>query len=183
MTTSARHALRRPRAILLLYGLLSLYFCWPLFATPQSLGIFDWDVHFFYYGSVLKSLFEYGQLPFWNPWYCGGNVLWQNPQIPLLSPVIPLAAVMSLPLAMKINIVLHYWVGLVGMHLLLTEGIGLIFLPAVVYLSAVGVLSGAMVLHLVVGHSVFLPCLYLPLQLHFAIRALRDGRLRHIALA
>ncbi|MGC4083473.1 MAG: hypothetical protein QM736_15520, partial [Vicinamibacterales bacterium] len=34
---------------------------------------------------------------------CGGNVLWQNPEIPLLSPVFPLSLVMSLPLAMKIQ--------------------------------------------------------------------------------
>src|SRR6185503_658113 len=52
-----------------------------------------------------------------------------------------------------------------------------------VYLSMVAVLSGAMALHLNVGHSVFLPCLYIPMQLHLALRAWRDGRLRHIGLA
>ncbi len=44
---------------------------------------------------------EYGQLPFWNPWYCGGNVLGQNPQVALLSPVCPLSTVVSLALAMN----------------------------------------------------------------------------------
>ena len=42
---------------------------------------------------------------------------------------------MPLQLAMKVNIVLHYWIGFVGMHLLLTRVIGVTFLPAVIYLA------------------------------------------------
>ena len=163
------------------YALLSAYFCAPLFVRPNGLGINDWDQHLFYYGSVVKSVLEYGQLPFWNPWYCGGNVLWQNPQIPLLSPALPLSGVVSLALAMKINILLHYFVGLVGMHVLLTAGLGVSFAPAVMFLSAVGALGGAMALHLAVGHSVFLPCLYLPLQLYFCLRSIKTGAVRDIA--
>ena len=75
-----------------MYGVLSVIVCLPLFDQPDALGSSDWDQHLFYYGAVLKSVVEYGQLPFWNPWYCGGNVLWQNPQIALLSPVYPLTA-------------------------------------------------------------------------------------------
>ena len=88
------------------YGVLSAVFCAPLFRMPQATGVLDWDQHLFYYGAVLKNVVEYAAPPFWNPWYCGGNVLWQNPQIALLSPVYPLALAVSIPLAMKINIVL-----------------------------------------------------------------------------
>lgn len=166
-----------------LYGLASVVFCAPLFANPNGLGINDWDQHFFYYGSVLKSVVEYGQWPFWNPWYCGGNVLWQNPQTPLLSPAFPLTAIVSLPLAMKINIVLHYWIGLIGMHVLLTSAIGLSLLPVVMYLSGVATFGGALAMHLGVGHSVFLPCFYLPLQIYFCLRAMKTGAVRDVALA
>src|SRR4029077_1324765 len=141
-----------------LYGVMSVLFCAPLFAEPNGLGVHDWDQHLFYYASVIKSVVDYGQLPFWNPWYCGGNVLWQNPQVPLLSPVFPLATVASLSLAMKLNIVLHYWIGFAGMHLLLTSVIGLSFMPVVIYLATVATLMGAFEMHLAVGHSVFLPC-------------------------
>src|SRR5215212_7215402 len=99
----------RAAAPYLVYAAIVAWYCAPLFASPNGLGLLDWDQHLFYYGSVMKTVVEYGQLPFWNPWYCGGNVLWQNPQIPLLSPALPLARVMSLPRAMKINIALHYW--------------------------------------------------------------------------
>ena len=127
MTLSTVFARHRRLALCALYGALSLAFCAPLFTNPQALGTNDWDQHLFYYGVVLKNVVEYGQMPFWNPWYCGGNVMWQNPQVALLSPVYPLTAIMSLQLAMKINIVLHYWIGFLGMHVLLTRVIGVTF--------------------------------------------------------
>jgi hypothetical protein len=167
----------------LLYGLVSVIFCAPLFSRPDGLGFNDWDQHLFYYASVLKSIVEYGQPPFWNPWYCGGNVLWQNPQVALLSPAYPLAAVMSFPMAMKVNILLHYWLGFIGMHLLLTRIIGLKFLPAVVYLACVAVAAGAPALHLAVGHSWILSTFYLPLQLFFFLRALKHGAVRDVLFA
>lgn len=166
-----------------MYLLISLAFCWPLFERPNGLGSYDWDQHLFYYGAVLKGLVEYGQLPFWNPWYCGGNVLWQNPQVALVSPVYPLSLVMPLQLAMKINIVLHYWAGFGGMHLLLTRVIGLSYLPIVMFLATLVTAEGAPAIHFAVGHSVFLPAFYLPLQLFFFCRALQQGGLRDALLA
>jgi hypothetical protein len=175
--------LRRHLALIALYGLLSCIFCWPLFEQPQGLGANDWDQHLFYYGVVLKNVVEYGQLPYWNPWYCGGNVMWQNPQVALLSPVYPLTTVMSLQLAMKINIVLHYWIGFAGMHLLLTRVIGVTFLPAVIYLATLVTAAGAPAIHLRVGHSVFLPGFYLPLQLYFFFKAFKTGEWKYVLLS
>jgi hypothetical protein len=169
--------------VVALYGILSIVFCWPLFDEPLGLGANDWDQHLFYYGAVLKNVIEYGQAPFWNPWYCGGNVLWQNPQIALLSPVYPLSTVMPLQLAMKVNIVLHYWIGFAGMHLLLTRVIGVTFLPAVIFLATLVTASGAPAIHLRVGHSVFLPGFYLPLQLYFFFKAFMTGEWKFIFLS
>jgi hypothetical protein len=175
----------RPRASLIagLYLVLSAGFCAPLFEIPNGLGYQDWDVHLFFHGAVLENLIEYGQLPFWNPWNCGGNVLWQNPQVPLLSPAYLLSLVMPLPLAVKVNIVLHYWLAFIGMHLLLTRSIGLSFLPAVVYLAAVYTFAGAHTMHLAVGHSNFLPALYLPLHVFWVVSAVRTGSVRDTLLA
>jgi hypothetical protein len=163
--------------IVALYGAASYAFCSPLFAQPSALGVYDWDQHLFYYGSVLKSIVEYGQLPFWNPWYCGGNVLWQNPQIALLSPAYPLTALMPLALAMKINVLLHYWAGFIGMHLLLTRIIGLRSWPIVFFLATMFTASGAPAIHFLVGHSVFLPAFYLPFLLYFFLRSIQTGAL------
>lgn len=166
-----------------LYLVLSVFFCLPLFAQPNGLGGNDWDQHLFYYGAVLKDVVEYGQAPFWNPWYCGGNVLWQNPQVALLSPVYPLTALTSLQLAMKVNIVFHYWLGFVGMHLLLTEVIGLAFWPLVIFLATVVTAAGAPAIHLAVGHSVFLPGFYLPWLVFFLFRGFQTGAVKDVLLA
>ena len=173
----------RPASLCALYGVLSVAFCAPLFTHPHALGANDWDQHLFYYGAVLKNVVEYGQMPFWNPWYCGGNVMWQNPQIAILSPVYPLTAIVSLPLAMKINIVLHYWIGFIGMHLLVRRVIGVAFLPVVIYLATLVTASGAPAIHLRVGHSVFLPGFYLPLQLYFFFKAFKTGEWKYIFLS
>lgn len=174
---------RRELGSYAVYLAAALYFCWPLFEKPNGLGMMDWDQHFFYYGSVLKSVFGFTQPPFWNPWYCGGNVLWQNPQIAILSPVYLLSAVMSLPLAMKINITLHYFACFVGMHLLLTRVFRITFLPVVLFLGGLYALCGGIALHLAVGHSTFLCFLYLPFVVYFVLRAFETGAIRDAILA
>lgn len=173
---------RRSIVIAAFYLALSAAFAAPLFAAPNGTGWMDWDFNLFLHGAVLKSVIEYGQLPFWNPWACGGNVLLANPQVALLSPTYLFAAVLSLPLAMKVNIVVHYWVGLVGMHVLLTRIMGLRFLPAVVFLASVFALSGSMAMHLAYGHATFLPAFYLPLLLYFFCLALESGAIKHAAI-
>jgi hypothetical protein len=179
----------RTALVCAMYAGMSVLMCSPLFVNPNGVGHFDWDQHLFYYGAVLKSVIEYGQWPFWNPWYCGGNVLWQNPQVALLSPAYPLALIVSLPLAMKVNIVLHYWIGFVGMHLLLRRVAGVRFLPLVMYLACVFVACGALALHVAQGHSTFLSAFYLPILLYWSCCAMfdtdarRDGLLAAAALA
>ena len=50
-------------------------------------------------------------------------------------------------LAMKINIVLHYWAGFIGMHLLLARVIGLRSRPMVFFLATLFTASGAPAIH------------------------------------
>jgi hypothetical protein len=169
--------------LLVFYLVASIALCSPLFAQPLALGVNDWDQHLFYYGSVLKNVVEYGQMPYWNPWYCAGNVMWQNPQVAILSPVYPLAMVMPLQLAMKVNIVLHYWIGFVGAHLLVTQATGLTLQPLVVFLATIITAAGATAIHLTAGHSVFLPGLYLPLLLYFFFGAIDTGSVRKALVA
>src|SRR5262245_59226310 len=101
--------------------------------------------------------------------------MWQNPQTPLLSPAYVLTPLAGLPLAMKINIVLHYFVGFVGMHRLLTRVLGLSFPPAILYFASLFTLAGGHAMHVAVGHTVFLPAFYLPLMLYWLIRAVQTG--------
>jgi hypothetical protein len=174
---------RAERYLFAAYGVLALYFTAPLLATGSQLGVEDWDVLLLYHASVFRSVYEYGALPFWNPWYCGGNVLWQNPQVALLSPVYLLSLAVSLPMAMKLNIVLHYLVGFAGMHVLLTRTFRLSFPPAVLFLNCLFTLAGGPVFHLAAGHATFLPYFFLPWLLFFFLTAIETGRWRYAIAA
>jgi hypothetical protein len=68
--------------------------------------------------AVVQSILA-GQLPFWNPWYCGGAVLWQNPVVSVIAPGYLLSGVMPLALAAKVNVALHYCAAGLGLYLLL----------------------------------------------------------------
>jgi hypothetical protein len=174
---------RRDRISFGSYLALSLYFTWPLLASGARLGISDWDPILFQHASVIRSAYEYGSLPFWNPWFCGGDVLWQNPQAPLLTPVHLFALAMPLASAMKLNILVHYLAGFAGMHLLLTRSFRLAYAPAAVFLAATFTLAGGAAFHLIVGHGTFLPYFYLPWLLFFLLCALETGELRFAVAA
>jgi len=164
--------------VVVVYVVLSTAFCWPLFAHPLANGPGDWDQHIFYYAAVLRNA-AFGDFPFWNPWYCGGNVLWANPQVSLVSPVYILALVMPLTLAMKINVLAHYVIGCFGMHLIVRRIIGVRARAATVFLVSLFVFSGAIAMHVGAGHTVYLPVLLLPLVVFFFWHA-SAGRTRSL---
>lgn len=141
---------RRALGICALYGLLSLIFCLPFDAAQHV---------------------EYRRLPFW---------MWQYPQAAVLSPAWLLRAILPASWAIPINLVLHYWIAFVGMHLLLTRAIGLSFLPGVLAAASIFALSGAMALHVAAGDATFLPLCALPLALFFLYRTTRTGVVRDV---
>src|SRR3954469_11687130 len=71
-----------------------------------------------YHRAIVQSVSS-GQLPFWNPWYCGGTVVWQNPAISVIAPIYLLSGVMPLVLAAKVNVALHYCAAGLALYLLL----------------------------------------------------------------
>lgn len=160
------------------YVVLSVYFTWPVLTSGLKLGISDWDPLLLFHANVFRSVYEYGQLPFWNPWSCGGNPLWQNPQVPLISPTYLLALGMPLIAAIKLNLLLHYLIGFAGMHVLLTRVFRISFRPALIFLASLFVLAGGIALHLTVGHATFLPYFYLPWLLYSFLAAVETGAIR-----
>ena len=161
---------RQRLAYLAAYVALSVWFCWPLFAQPLAGGTGDWDQQTFYYAAAFRSLAQ-GQLPFWNPWYCGGNVLWQNPQVSLISPVYLAAIAMPFTLAMKLNVVGHYLAACLGMHLLVRRVAGVRSPLVTIYCVALFVFAGGMALHVRSGHVNFLPVFLLPALVYCFYRA------------
>lgn len=165
---------------LLVPALLVLWFGRHLLTHLTDYGSGDWDQHLFYYGSFLKNLLEHKQLPFWNPWYCGGNVLWQNPQIPLISPVYVLALFLPLTVAMKFNILLHYYIALVGMNFLGAKLFKIRSFPLLLVGSSIFVFNGFFALQIAEGHTWIFAFAYIPFAFYFFHRSLCHNKLKDI---
>lgn len=137
-------------------------FCLPLFLHIENFGVNDWDQQLFYYGSFLRSIFEYNQVPFWNPWYCGGSVLFQHPQVPMFSFTYLLEPFTGLLLAVKLTIAIHSGLALLGMMVLARKVYGLSNIFSIILASTFFVFTSYFSLRVAVGHAFTLPISYIP---------------------
>jgi len=78
------------QVFLLAFLLNLIYYSHLLFAGINNLGAYDADYHLYLLEAVRKSLFEYHQLPYWDPWHMGGLPLLGNSQIPLSPLYVPI---------------------------------------------------------------------------------------------
>jgi hypothetical protein len=79
----------------------------PIFADLQTFGGHDWDEHSAHRELTIKALREFGQLPWWMPYACGGFNEWANVQgTPnLVSPWFPFYWLLDLRYALRAEIV------------------------------------------------------------------------------
>jgi hypothetical protein len=79
----------------------------PIFADLSSLGGHDWDEISAHRYLAIKSLREFGQFPFWNPYACGGYSEWANVQggANLVSPWFPVYLFADLRYALRLELV------------------------------------------------------------------------------
>ncbi len=126
---------------------------WPILTNLHNWGIRDWDLFTTLHGSVVKSIVEYGQFPFWNPYIGGGNILFAHPEVPTLNPLVILYLVFGSLIGLKIQMILAYYAGFIGMYKL-SRKIGLTvygaYIPPLVYM-----LSSYFALHFAAGHIPF----------------------------
>jgi hypothetical protein len=99
-------------------ALLSVLFFWPLLAHFGNWGIQDWDQHAFYHEAARVSLLEYGQLPQWNPYYCGGTDLLANPQSRVFSPSFAIVMLLGSVMGLKLEMILFAGIGSLGFYCL-----------------------------------------------------------------
>ena len=140
----------------------------------------DWDQHLFYYGSFVKNIFEYKQMPYWNPWYCGGNVLWQNPQIPIVSPAYILALFFPMHMAMKLNILLHYFIALAGMNFIGYRLFKIRSFVLCIVGSSIFVFNSYFALQIAEGHTWIFAFAYIPFAYYFFHQTLERHTFKNI---
>jgi hypothetical protein len=135
----------------------------------------DWRHFAMLWEAARVALGDFHQLPSWNPYHCGGLVLYQHPESPFPGPLF-LLTFFWLPtaVAMKVWIVAHLVCGTLGARALVADRGG----SAAEQLLAAAVMaaSGFFAQHIGGGHLSFTPFLYLPLILWAFRRSLRDLR-------
>ncbi|MEK6932528.1 MAG: hypothetical protein AABW56_01910 [Nanoarchaeota archaeon] len=110
--------LKEHRFCLLFFILISIIYTLPLFIKPTTIGIIDWDLWLFYNEVARKSILEFNQIPFWNPYYCGGNILLAHPESQIFSPFFLFVLLFGSVIGIKIAIFFGFFLGLLGMYFL-----------------------------------------------------------------
>lgn len=158
--------------IILLFIIIATIFVLPIFSNFDNWGIQDWDVYTFYHAVPRATILDYHQIPLWNPYCCGGIVLLANPQTRILSPSFLLILIFNAVRGLKIDILLHLIVGMLGVYWL-ARHYGLDS-PCAIISSSVFMLSGMFASNLTTGIVWFLTVAYLPWAFLFYLKAFDD---------
>lgn len=140
----------------LLFGLFCLLFSYSdlllsLIRTPGADGPLDWHLEAGMLEAFRKTVLEFGQFPWWNPYSVGGFPYFANSLTP---GVFSLPAALTLLIgalpAVKVSILVFSCVGFLGMYRLAGR-----VTPDPLYRAAAAVVfscNGGIVMHLCVGH-------------------------------
>lgn len=118
-----------------------------------------------------NTVAHFHQLPYWNPYKCGGMTMLGNPESGIVTPFFLLYLALGLVSGLILEICLHVAIGFAGGYLLGRE-LGLRRIPSLV-LAGMFPTSSWLSLHTSVGHLNFLPALYFPLILTLLLTACR----------
>jgi hypothetical protein len=132
-------------------------------------GNYDWDYFFFQAFSTHRALFEFHELPLWNPWYMGGVSSIGNFQSHFPSPWLALDIVAGPVVAIKLKIIAQQTIGVAAMYWM-ARGSRMSRLAAV-YVSGTFFFSSWVALRVHSGHLTYLSTAYTPLLVGLFHRA------------
>lgn len=148
-----------------------------IFQNPSKLGFQDWDQHYAFAGVNNISLFEYKQLPLWNPYHCGGMSQIGNPQNLFLTPFYLTVLIFGPVIGYKLQYLLYLIIGLSGLYKL-GKYYCLSKLTAI-FISVVYAYSGLFFGPYASGMPVFFPLLLLPYLFLFLLKSL-ESKYNHL---
>ncbi|MCU0672990.1 MAG: hypothetical protein MUE69_09405 [Myxococcota bacterium] len=166
----------RARSIAL-FGLIAATFYWsPALYHLDETGFGDWQTFVHQWEATRAGLFRHGELALWNPWHCGGTLLWGDPQAQGFGPLFWLTIVpFGSALGGKLFLLIHGAIGFSGMFVASRRLLG-VGPPAAIGASILWAGSGFFAWHGSGGHSAFLPFYFTPWLLLFWRLAPRDSR-------
>ncbi len=104
--------------LLILAIVLTGVFLYPALHNLDYLGIRDWGAMTIYPLVSRISLLTYHQVPLWNPYQCGGNLLFAHPHAALLSPFFLFVLLFNVMPGIKISFFAYYILGFLGSYYL-----------------------------------------------------------------
>lgn len=108
--------LDRRRWAVPLLAVIAIVFTSPLYEHPMGVGFGDWVWFHFIWDSARKTIVEFGELPFWNPYHCGGNIAWANPNNFGASPLFWLLSPLPAAVGIKVFLTLMTFLGAWGAY-------------------------------------------------------------------
>ncbi|RLB51943.1 MAG: hypothetical protein DRJ42_15945 [Deltaproteobacteria bacterium] len=142
---------------------------------PSVTGYGDWQFFHNQWEAGRVAVTRWGEFPLWNAFNCGGITIWGNPQNQTLSPFFWLSPLLGSTLAIKIHLVAHAFIGMLGMYAFGRREARLSAVPSALAAVAWGC-SGTFAWDGGGGHSTFLGFWLLPLLLYSFRRAAEDPR-------
>ena len=153
----------------LVFGIVSLAFALPLLLKWHYIGPRDWELFTTMAAVPVRTVLEYHQFPFWNPYIGGGNILFAHPEVAVLSPFFPLLLIFGAVGGLKLQVLVAYFLGFWGSYLL-AKRLGLS--GAASYLVSISYFgSSYFALHFGAGHIPFTHFCFLPWVVFFVLKA------------
>jgi hypothetical protein len=154
----------------------------PLLARPWTLGLHDWEQMTTQREVVVQTIRRFGQLPFWDPFTCGGHPAWGSLESApiLVSPWLPVYLLAPLPIAIRVEIIVSAAVVVVGAWKLASRFTDRRALRAL--FTVVTALNSRWAMQIAAGHTWHLLYGLLPWILFLFDRAIDPGRSRRDAV-
>ncbi|MFW9842801.1 MAG: hypothetical protein ACFFES_18085 [Candidatus Thorarchaeota archaeon] len=125
----------------------------PIISNIDNWGVRDWDLFTTLHAATVRSVVEYGQFPFWNPYIGGGNILFAHPEAAVLHPFFVILLLFGALIGLKLQLIIVYFIGMSGMYKLARQfSIGRF---GSMTASVAFMLSSFLTLHFAAGHIPF----------------------------
>jgi hypothetical protein len=142
--------------------------------TPGRWGREDWDYFAHHYEAMRRTVLEYHQIPWWNPWSCGGMPLATNPQLGLVSINFLLVLVFGSYPGLKLATVVHLLIAAEGARWLAGQWMRDPLARALVGFFFVA--NGAVAINIAAGMLGVLVIAWVPWSIGLALRLEQDAR-------
>ena len=144
------------------------------FLHRTTLGAHDWDFQEGHRYVAVKSIREFGQFPFWDPYGCGGFPAWGSAEggTIVVSPFLPVYLALPLAAAVRVEVTVMIVLFVLGVWFFARR-----YLQhplAIAFVCLVAALSSRVALQIAVGHTWHLAYAFVPWVLGAYDRAL-DG--------